>query len=119
MQRLPTLLRAIATAVLLAFFVISASGGYCPMAAAGTPQTGSDVTPHDCCQTGLSGKVPSCCHAADALTHFAVVKSGSPMAQPTLSAAALIPSLPVESPRVASVRLACLSHGPPLTVLRV
>ena len=89
------------------------------MAAAGTPPTGSDVTPHDCCKTGLSGKVPTCCQAGDAQTHVAVVKSGSAMAQPTVSAAALILSLPVERRRVASVRLACLFHGPPLTVLRV
>ena len=89
------------------------------MAAADTPQTGSDVNPHDCCKTGLSGKVPSCCHADDARTHVAVVKSVSPMAQPTESAAALILSLPFERPRVASICVARLSHAPPLTVLRV
>ena len=116
---MPTPLRAIATALLLAFFGASAAGGYCPMAAAGTAVTGNEVTPHDCCKTGLSGKVPSCCHAGDAQTHVAVVKKGSAMAQPTVSAAALILSLPVERLRVASTRLACLSHGPPLTVLRV
>lgn len=116
---MPTPLRAIATAILVAFFFASASGGCCPMTAAGTPQTGSDVTPHDCCKTGFSSKVPSCCHAEDARTQFAEPKSGSTMAQPTLSAAALILSLPVERPRIASVRLGCLSHGPPLTILRV
>jgi hypothetical protein len=118
-RRSPTPLRAVATAVLLAFIGATAAGDCCPMAAAGTPQTGNNVTPHDCCQTGLSGKVPSCCHADDARSHVAVVKSGSPMAPPTVSAAALIVSLPVEGPRVTSVRLARLSHGPPLTVLRV
>ena len=89
------------------------------MAAAGSSLMGSGVTPHDCCKTGLSGKVPSCCHAGSAQTHVAVAKSGSAMAPPTASAAALILSLPVDRLHIASIRPALLSHGPPLTVLRV
>ena len=112
-------LRAIAAIVLVAFFGASAAGGYCPMAAAGSSFVGNGVTPHDCCKTGLSGKVPSCCHAGNAQTPIAVVKSGSAMTLPTMSGAAMILSPPVERPRVASIGLACLSHGPPLTVLRV
>jgi hypothetical protein len=89
------------------------------MAATGTPAAENDVTRHDCCKTGLSGKVPSCCHAGNAETPVARVKSGSVMAQPPVAAAAVTVLLPVECPRLASIRLACLSHGPPLTVLRV
>ena len=89
------------------------------MATTGAPVTENDVTRHDCCKTGLYGKVPSCCHAGNAETRIAVVKSGSVMAQPPMSAAAVTVLLPVERPRLANIRLSCLSHGPPLNVLRV
>lgn len=104
--------------VLVAFFGASAAGGYCHMAAASGAVSDSGVSPHDCCKTGLSGKVPSCCHAGNAQAQIAMVK-GSVMAQPTTWVPAVSLSIPVERLRVAGIRLACLSHGPPLTVLRV
>lgn len=116
---MPTTLRAMTATVLALFFGASTGGGYCPMAAAASALSDRGVTPHDCCKTGLSGKVPSCCHAGNTSTHIAVVKSNSVMALPTVSAAVLILSYPVQGPGVTSTRLARLPHGPPLTVLRV
>ena len=106
-------------AALLAFVGATAVGGYCGMAAASTPLGVDGATPHDCCKTGLSGKVPSCCHVGSAPAHIAVIKSPSAIAQPTVSATAMTLPRPVDRPRLASMRLASLSHGPPLTVLRV
>ena len=109
--------RSLAALMVLLLLSISSIRGYCPMSVP-VVESGQMAASHDCCKTGLTGQIPSCCHADIAPNTVATLKS--------TWAAATLPVVPVrimpavaQSPSAIPAPPSVSSHSPPPTVLRI
>lgn len=109
--------RALAFTVLVLLASATAGRGYCPMRSlASTARDSADV--HHCCQNGLTGAEPACCHARIQSSTATLLRGGAPVLVPAGAvAAAFVPSEATAAGVPATFVLA--AHSPPPRVLRI
>ena len=109
--------RASATALVLLLLSTSSIRGYCPMSVP-VAASGQMASSHDCCKTGLTDQIPSCCHADIAPITVTTLKSTWAAATLPVGPLRIMPAV-AESPSAIAALPSVSSHSPPPTVLRI
>jgi len=83
-----------------------------------TEASGQTADPHDCCKKGLTGRMPSCCHADRAPNASATLKGAWAVTMLPAVSIWILPAA-VQAPSAFTALPSVSSHSPPPTVLRI